>query len=41
LRQFVGQGDLVQDNDAFFLPVNAEMNELIQTIQLAAVRANR
>jgi spermidine synthase len=41
LRQFASQGDLVQDNDAFFLPVNAEMNELIQIIQLAAVRANR
>jgi spermidine synthase len=41
LREFAGQGDLVHDNDAFFLPINAEMQELIQIIQLAAVRANR
>ena len=40
LREFVGQGDLVRDNDAFFLPINAEMQELIQIIQLAAVRAS-
>jgi len=41
LRQFAGQGQVVRDNDAFFLPINAEMQELIQIIQLAAVRANR
>ena len=40
LREFVGQGELVRDNDAFFLPINAETQELIQIIQLAAVRAN-
>ena len=32
LRQFVGQGDLVQDNDAFFFPTNAETKELIPTL---------
>jgi hypothetical protein len=41
LREFAGQGDLVHDNDAFLLPINAEMHELVQIIQLAAVRANR
>jgi spermidine synthase len=41
LREFVGQGDLVHDDDAFFLPINAEMQELIQIIQLAAMRANQ
>jgi hypothetical protein len=40
LREFVGQGELVRDNDAFFLPINAETQELVQIIQLAAVRAN-
>ena len=40
LRQFAGQGSLVRDNDAFFLPINAETETLIQVIQLAAVRAN-
>jgi spermidine synthase len=40
LREFTGQGDLVYDNDAFFLPINAEMQELVQVIRLAAVRAN-
>jgi hypothetical protein len=40
LREFVGQGELVQDNDAFFLPINAETQGLIQIIQLAAVRAS-
>jgi hypothetical protein len=40
LREFAGQGELVRDNDAFFLPINAETQELIQIIQLAAVRAN-
>jgi len=40
LREFAGRGDLVHDNDAFFLPINAEMQELMQIIQLAAVRAN-
>ncbi len=41
LREFAGRGNLVQDNNAFFLPINAEMNQLIQIIQLAAIRANR
>jgi spermidine synthase len=40
LREFAGQGDLVRDNDAFFLPINAETKTLVQIIQLAAVRAN-
>jgi len=40
LHEFAGQGDLVYDNDAFFLPINAEMQELIRIIQLAAIRAN-
>jgi spermidine synthase len=40
LREFAGQGELVWDNDAFFLPINAETQELIQIIQLAAVRAS-
>jgi spermidine synthase len=40
LREFAGQGALVRDNDAFFLPINAEMQQLIQIIQLAAIRAN-
>ncbi len=40
LREFAGQGQVVRDNDAFFLPINAEMETLIQIIQLAAVRAN-
>jgi hypothetical protein len=40
LREFAGQGELVRDNDAFFLPINAETQELIQVIQLAAVRAS-
>jgi hypothetical protein len=30
----------VRDDDAFFLPINAETKTLIQIIQLAAVRAN-
>jgi hypothetical protein len=40
LREFAGPGDLVQDDDAFFLPINAETKALVQIIQLAAVRAN-
>ena len=40
LREFAGQGDLVRDNDAFFLPINAETENLIGIIQLAAMRAN-
>jgi hypothetical protein len=40
LREFAGQGDLVRDDDAFFLPINAETRVLVQIIQLAAVRAN-
>ena len=38
LREFAGEGPLVYDDSAFFLPVNAEMDRLIQLIQLAAVR---
>jgi spermidine synthase len=41
LREFAGPGELVQDNDAFFLPINAETKTLTQIIQLAAMRANR
>jgi hypothetical protein len=41
LREFAGQGEVARDNDAFFLPINAEMQELVQIIQLAAMRANR
>jgi len=40
LREFAGQGDLVRDNDAFFLPINAETKTLIEIIQLAAMRAS-
>ncbi len=40
LRQFAGQGSLTQDNNAFFLPINAETKQLLKVIQLAAVRAN-
>ena len=40
LREFAGQGDLVRDNDAFFLPINAETERLVGIIQLAAMRAN-
>jgi hypothetical protein len=39
LREFAGQGSLVQDNSAFFLPINAEMDRLIEIIQSAAIRA--
>jgi hypothetical protein len=39
-RQFAGEGEVVQKNNAFFLPINAEMSELIRVIQLAAIRAN-
>ncbi len=39
VREFAGQGSLVQDNSAFFLPINAEMDRLIEMIQSAAVRA--
>jgi spermidine synthase len=39
LREFAGQGGLVEDNNAFFLPINAEMDQLIQIIQAAAMRA--
>ena len=41
LREFSEKGDLVYDNNAFFMPINAEMDELIQIIQLAAIRANQ
>jgi len=40
LREFAGRGGIVRDNDAFFLPINAEMQQLISVIQLAAIRAN-
>jgi len=40
LRQFAGPGPLVRDDDAFFLPINAETQTLVQVIQLAAARAN-
>jgi hypothetical protein len=40
LREFAGQGKIVQDNNAFFLPINAEMGQLLQVIRLAAIRAN-
>ena len=40
LREFAGQGSIVRDNDAFFLPINAEMQQLISIVQLAAIRAN-
>jgi spermidine synthase len=40
LREFAGPGDLVRDNDAFFLPINAETERLVGIIQLAAMRAN-
>lgn len=40
LREFAGRGNIVRDNDAFFLPINAEMQQLIGVIQLAAIRAN-
>jgi len=40
LREFAGEGPLVHDDSAFFLPVNAEMDRLIQIIQLAAIRRN-
>ena len=40
LRQFTGPGTLVYDDNAHFLPINAEMQQLIQFIQDAAVKAN-
>ena len=40
LRQFAGPGPVVRDDDAFFLPINAETQTLVQVIQLAAARAN-
>jgi spermidine synthase len=41
LREFVGAGRIVRDNDAYFLPDNSEMESLIGVIQLAAIRAQR
>lgn len=38
LRQFAASGNIVRDDNAFFLPINAEMEQLIQIIQLAAIR---
>jgi spermidine synthase len=40
LREFAGAGTIVHDNDAFFLPINAEMEQLVEIMQLAAIRAN-
>jgi spermidine synthase len=41
LREFSQDGVVVKDNDAFFMPINSEMGELIQIIQLAAIRSNQ
>jgi spermidine synthase len=41
LREFSQEGMVVKDNDAFFMPINSEMGELIQIIQLAAIRSNQ
>jgi hypothetical protein len=41
LRQFASNGRLVYDDNAFFLPINAETQQLVQVIQLTAIRANR
>jgi spermidine synthase len=41
LREFSARGEIVYDNDAFFMPINAEMDELIRIIQFAAIRANQ
>ncbi|MCX7682440.1 MAG: fused MFS/spermidine synthase [Anaerolineae bacterium] len=38
LRQFAGNGAIVRDDRAFFLPINADTAQLIQVIQLAAMR---
>lgn len=40
LRQFTGEGKLVKDNNANFLPDNSETASLISTIQKAAIQAN-
>jgi spermidine synthase len=40
LQQFVGTGRLVTDNNAYFLPINSDMEQLTQMIQQAAVQAN-
>ncbi len=40
LSQFTGPGPLVYDDNAYFLPINAEMQQLIQIIQDAAMKAN-
>ncbi|MBE3145504.1 MAG: fused MFS/spermidine synthase, partial [Planctomycetes bacterium] len=40
LQQFIGTGRLVTDNNAYFLPINSDMEQLTQMIQQAAVQAN-
>lgn len=40
LQQFVGTGRLVTDNNAYFLPINTDMDQLTQMIQQAAVQFN-
>jgi spermidine synthase len=37
LRAFIGDGEIVTDNTAYFLPINAETSELIRIIQTAAI----
>lgn len=41
LMEFACEWEVVHDNDAFFFPVNADMEELINVIQLADIRANQ
>jgi len=41
LREFSENGEIIFDNDAFFMPINSEMEALIQIIQLAAMRSNQ
>ncbi len=41
LSEFCENGEIIYDNDAFFMPDNSEMSKLIQIIQLAAIRANQ
>ena len=40
LQQFIGTGRLVTDNNAYFLPINSDMEQLTHMIQQAAVQAN-
>jgi len=39
-REFAGGGAIVKDDSAFFLPINAEMPELIRIVQMATIRTN-